>query len=182
MWHVQTWVWSLGWEDLLEEGVATHSSILAWKNPMDRGAGWATVHGVTKEADETSQLSNHKQGTHHKACSRSCKTRCNLLCWPFVEHLLYKKLRQTGGWRHYRFCPPENLRERQAYAGRALRAHTQNPADFEATSTGVLPHLLSLIIGLASVCYLIPLRLHLLTCKMRRKIVAPTLWAAVRIK
>ena len=29
--NVETWVWSLGWEDPLEEGMATHSSILAWK-------------------------------------------------------------------------------------------------------------------------------------------------------
>ena len=29
---------SLGWEDPLEEGLATHSSILAWRIPMDRGA------------------------------------------------------------------------------------------------------------------------------------------------
>ena len=28
--------------------MATHSSILAWKIPVDRGAWWATVHGVTK--------------------------------------------------------------------------------------------------------------------------------------
>jgi len=32
------WVRSLGWEDPLEEGMATHSSILAWRIPMDRGA------------------------------------------------------------------------------------------------------------------------------------------------
>ena len=32
----------------LKEGMATHSSILAWRIPMDRGAWWATVHGVTK--------------------------------------------------------------------------------------------------------------------------------------
>ena len=38
----------LGWEDTLEEGMATHSSILAWRIPMDRGTWWATVHGVTK--------------------------------------------------------------------------------------------------------------------------------------
>ena len=42
------WVPSLGWEDPLEEGMATHSSILAWRIPMDRGACWATVHGITK--------------------------------------------------------------------------------------------------------------------------------------
>ena len=37
----ETWVWSLGWEDPLNEGMATHSSILAWGVPMDRGAWWA---------------------------------------------------------------------------------------------------------------------------------------------
>ena len=42
MW--ETWVGSLGWEALL----ATHSSILAWRIPRDRGAWCATVHGVTK--------------------------------------------------------------------------------------------------------------------------------------
>ena len=41
-------VQSLGWKDPLEEGMATHSSILAWRIPMDRGAWRATVHGVAK--------------------------------------------------------------------------------------------------------------------------------------
>ena len=45
----ETWVLSLHWEDPLEEGGATHSSILAWRIPMDRGAWWATVHGVSKK-------------------------------------------------------------------------------------------------------------------------------------
>ena len=44
----ETWVRSLGWEDPLEEGMATYSSILAWRIPMDRGACWATVQGVEK--------------------------------------------------------------------------------------------------------------------------------------
>ena len=39
---------TLGWEDPLEEGMATHSSILAWRIPMIRGAWRATVHRVTK--------------------------------------------------------------------------------------------------------------------------------------
>ena len=38
---------SLGWEDTLE-GMATQSSVLAWRVPMDRGAWLAAVHGVTK--------------------------------------------------------------------------------------------------------------------------------------
>ena len=41
-------VQSLGWEDPLEKERATHSSILALENPMDRGAWRATVHRVTK--------------------------------------------------------------------------------------------------------------------------------------
>ena len=44
----ETWVPSLGWENPLEEAMATHSSILTWRIPMDRGTWWATVHGVAK--------------------------------------------------------------------------------------------------------------------------------------
>ena len=54
----ETWVWSLGWEDLVEEGKAVHSRFLFFfffslqisclENPMDRGACWATVHKVAK--------------------------------------------------------------------------------------------------------------------------------------
>ena len=51
----ETWVQSLGWEDPLEECMATHSSILAWRIPMDRGDWRATVHGVAKSQ---TQLSN----------------------------------------------------------------------------------------------------------------------------
>ena len=45
---LETWVQSLGWEDSLEEGLATHSSIPAWRIPVDRGAWWVTVHRVAK--------------------------------------------------------------------------------------------------------------------------------------
>ena len=44
----ETWVRSLGWEDPLEEGMATHSSVLAWRIPMDRETWQATVHGASK--------------------------------------------------------------------------------------------------------------------------------------
>ena len=53
MWEI--WVRSLGWEDPLEEGMATHSSMLAWRIPMDRGVWQATVRGVT---DSWTQLSD----------------------------------------------------------------------------------------------------------------------------
>ena len=44
----EMWVQSLGREDPLEESMATHSSILVWRIPLDKGACKATVHGVTK--------------------------------------------------------------------------------------------------------------------------------------
>ena len=57
MW--ETWVWSLGWEDLLDEGMATHSSVLAWRIPgreepgrlqstgLQRvGHNWVTKHST----------------------------------------------------------------------------------------------------------------------------------------
>ena len=44
---------SLGWEDPMEKGMATHSNILAWKI-MDRGAQRATVHGVAKNRTQLS--------------------------------------------------------------------------------------------------------------------------------
>ena len=53
MW--ETWVRSLGWEDPLEKGMAAHSSILAWRIPMDRGAWRAAVHGVAKRLGDYTQ-------------------------------------------------------------------------------------------------------------------------------
>ena len=50
----ETRVQSLGQEDPLEKEKATHSSILCLENPMDRGAWWATVHGVTKSQTQLS--------------------------------------------------------------------------------------------------------------------------------
>ena len=51
----ETWVWFLGQEDPLEKEMAPHSSIGAWRIPMDRGAVWAAVHGIA-ESDTTEQL------------------------------------------------------------------------------------------------------------------------------
>ena len=44
----ETQIRSLGQEDPLEKGMATHSSILAWRILWTRGAWWAIVHGVAK--------------------------------------------------------------------------------------------------------------------------------------
>ena len=53
----ETWVQSLGWEDPLEEDMAAHSTILARRIPMDRGAWQATVHGL--------QRVGHDEATKH---------------------------------------------------------------------------------------------------------------------
>ena len=55
----EMWFQSLGWEDLLEEGMATHSSIICLENPMDREDWQATVHRVTKTWTQLKRLSTH---------------------------------------------------------------------------------------------------------------------------
>ena len=50
----ETWVQSLGWEDPLEEGIATHSGILALRIPVDRGVWRAVVHGAAKSGTQLS--------------------------------------------------------------------------------------------------------------------------------
>ena len=64
----ETWVQSLGWEDLLGEDMATHSSILAWRVPMDRRAWWASVHRIA-ESDISEQVSTSEHGPYarHKS-------------------------------------------------------------------------------------------------------------------
>ena len=44
----EMWIRSLGWEDPLEEGMANHSSIPAWRISIDREAWQTAVYGVTK--------------------------------------------------------------------------------------------------------------------------------------
>ena len=52
----------LGWEDPLEEEMATHSSIFGLENPMDRGAWRATVHGITKSQTRLKDFHFQEQG------------------------------------------------------------------------------------------------------------------------
>ena len=52
--HIGSLLKGLGWADPLEEGTAPLSSILAWGNPMDRGARRTTVHGITKSRTQLS--------------------------------------------------------------------------------------------------------------------------------
>ena len=67
---LETCVQSLGQEDRPEKEMATHSSILARKNPMDRGAWWATVHGVARVRHElaTKPLLEHSHSHSFMYC------------------------------------------------------------------------------------------------------------------
>ena len=54
MW--ETWVLSLGWEDSLEKGMITHSSILIWRIPWTEETGGLQSTGLPKSQDRTEQL------------------------------------------------------------------------------------------------------------------------------
>ena len=71
----QIWVWTLVWEDPLEEGTTTHSTILAWGILMDRGAWWATVHGVPKSQTWLSDSAQHDIYIPYFTCPYG------FLCW-----------------------------------------------------------------------------------------------------
>ena len=53
----ETWVQSVGWKDPLEKGVATHSSILAWRIPWTEEPGGLQVHWGCKDSGTTELLS-----------------------------------------------------------------------------------------------------------------------------
>ena len=134
----ETWAWSLGWEDALEKEMTTHSSILAWRIPLDRGAWWATVHGVA-ESSTTERLNMHacsqviKQAKYYKICcdvpssfsswfcdlwkepTCACaqSLRCVWLCvtpWPIAHQApLSVGFPRQESWSEWPFPPLGNL-------------------------------------------------------------------------
>ena len=95
----ETWVRFLGWEDPLEEGMATHSSILAWRVPMDRGAWRATTHGVA-ESDTTVQQSTVPSS---ELVSSSCPSGAPHSAWATSHHATLLSTRDPPGpdsWLH----------------------------------------------------------------------------------
>ena len=101
----ETWVRSLSQEDPLEEGMTTHSSILAWRIPTDRGTWQATVCGVA-ELNTTERLSTaikQEWPTIHSACLY--KHNKNLV---FKLHQFHKDCRV--GFVYYRTHQQEQQR------------------------------------------------------------------------
>ena len=76
MW--ENWVWALGWEDPLEKGMVTHSSILAWRIHMDRGVWQTPVHGVAKSQP---WLSDFTFTFHFYALEKEMATHSSVLAW-----------------------------------------------------------------------------------------------------
>ena len=64
----EMWVWSLGWEDPLEEGMATHCSILAWRIQWTEEPGGATVCSVTKSWTQLKWLSTYAYILYNSQC------------------------------------------------------------------------------------------------------------------
>ena len=100
----ETWFWSLGQEDSLERGMATHSRILTWRIPWTDEPARATAHGVAKI---WTQLSHQ----HTRMVSVECgRKRSGKFHVGQVKVLLSKKIiflmSEMGLSRYCRHCPP----------------------------------------------------------------------------
>ena len=107
MW--QTWVQSMGWEDTLEKGTATHSSILAWRIP------WTIVPWGRKESDTTEQLSlcftTRPLTTGNEAGTGVEGAWGRMWSWPWVTSFLlfrptdfFSHLMKVKKWNRWQLC------------------------------------------------------------------------------
>ena len=121
----ETWVWSLGWEDPLEKGMAIHSSILTWRIPINRGTWQATVHGVTKSCTQLSDSAQHTQSFSNLAAQvttgetfKSCRPGCtptpikSTLNWNQLAFLIFFQMSANlqNSWKVLWtecLCPPK---------------------------------------------------------------------------
>ena len=95
----ENWVWTLGWQDPLEKGKATHSSILAWENCMD-----CIVHGVAKNLTQLSQCGSGATSVRiiWNFDSKCCVLQhaLVLLTWKVSQSVKFKKY-SYGTWTVY---------------------------------------------------------------------------------
>ena len=104
----ETWVQSVGWEDPLEAGMATHSSVLSWRIPMDRGACWATVHSVAKQILSHWTIRELPILVFKKSFAEySLHAYPNPTCLMCTEHCRKKLRRRKSIERHFIFIVEE---------------------------------------------------------------------------
>ena len=114
----ETWVWFLGWEDPLEKGMATHSSVLAWRIPWTEEPGGLQSMG--------SQRVRHNWGTEHThSWNRS-------FIWAKLRSIAWKttSLRKRGFQHSFIFCHHKEYPTSQGYIPSRFRKYkTQKIAD-----------------------------------------------------
>ena len=74
----------------LGESMASHSSVLAWRSPMDRGAQWAVVHTVAKSWTRLKWLSTHREGT------RGSLSSCPMVSSPGTHRYVPQRVTVKG--------------------------------------------------------------------------------------
>ena len=80
----ETRVWSLGWEDPLEEGMAIHSSILAWRIPWTEEPGGLQSMGLQKVGHDWSNLAHTRMNMYRINQILSWCCTCMLSCFSHV--------------------------------------------------------------------------------------------------
>ena len=82
----ETWVWSLGWEDPLEQEIATHSSIPAWEIPWTEEPGrLQSLRSLMTECAHTYRVSAHTGSVHTHTAHAPSK----FLSWRCLSHRPY---------------------------------------------------------------------------------------------
>ena len=91
---LETWVWSLGWEDPPEKGMATHSSILACRVPWTEEPGGLQSMGPQRVRQDLATKQQTKQGYTRGVLSRI--NYCPTWCW-ITKNVLYTPSSLMGG-------------------------------------------------------------------------------------
>ena len=116
----ETWVQSPGRGDPLEEEMATHSSILAWENPMERGAWRTAVHRIAKESgtaepEQDDFLPKSARWRRVGAGDTWCHSGETWARWPRSTSTVINPVGSTRSWcdvikmaLHCRGLPPPN--------------------------------------------------------------------------